>query len=120
MTTFQMLPLFLLIGGFVLAGVISERSLKEVDESAQGTLMNTLASLRRIHIFAFPAIALATYFLHAPFWPILVGYFAVSVMLVWTKLKNSSLPRSLVRQQVISVGVILCAALLAWLWSVMV
>jgi hypothetical protein len=82
--------------------------------------MNRLAPLRRIHIFAFPVIALATYFLHAPFWPVLVGYFAVSAMLVWTKLKSSALPRRLVRQQVISVGVIFCAALLAWLWSVTV
>jgi hypothetical protein len=55
------IPVGFMLGGFLLAAIISERSLRDVDETQQGRLLKGTATLRKIRLLGIPlAASLAT------------------------------------------------------------
>ena len=110
----QMLPFALIIASFLIAATISERSLREVDDSTQGRLMSGLATFRRIHLIGMPVILLIGYFFSFAFWFVLSGYFGISAFLVAKRLGDLGLPKQLRRSQIYSVVTIFVGINLAW------
>jgi cytochrome bd-type quinol oxidase subunit 1 len=113
----QFVPIGFIAGGFLFAAVISERSLRGVDETMQGRLLKGTSLLRKIHLGGIPVVLLSAYFFPAVFWPGLVGYFAAATLLVAKRLSTLDLPEKLKRWQVASVAAIFIAASLGWFSS---
>jgi hypothetical protein len=110
----SLFPLILLIVGFITAGAISERSLRNTAEAIQGRLMTSLAPLRKAHLFGFPFVCVIAYFFPSLFWPLLTIYFGLSTILVWRRLRQLNFSTKLSRWQAASVGSIFISAILGW------
>jgi hypothetical protein len=113
----QIIPVGFIIAGFLFAGAISERSLRGVDESIQGRLLNGLSSLRKLHLVAIPALILCVYFFPASFWPSITVYFGIGTLAAIFKLRKLDLPVKLQRWQAASVASIFIAMIFGWISS---
>ena len=109
------LPIGFLLGGFLLAASISERSLRTVSESLQGRLLQGTATLRRIHLVGIPLLLLLGYFFSNAFWPGLTAYFLLATYMVAARMRTLDLPIKLKQWQIASVASIAAGAGFAWI-----
>lgn len=111
----QIVSIGFIIAGFLIAGAISERSLRGVDELIQGRLFNGLSPLRKIHLVAIPVLILCVYFFPVAFWPGITAYFGVGTLVTIIKLRKLDLPAELQTRQAISVALIFIGVIMGWL-----
>lgn len=110
----SLLPVGFILGGFLLAALISERSLRYGDEAQQGRLLKGTSTLRKIHLVGIPLLLLLTYFFPMAFWPGLTGYFACATWMVAKRIRTLELPRKLQQMQIASVASLAFGAGLGW------
>jgi hypothetical protein len=111
----NLIPVAFILGGFVLAAVSSERSLRDVDEAQQGRLLKGTATLRKIHLVGIPLLLLLSYFFPIVFWPGLTGYFACATLMVAKRIKKLELPRKLQKMQIASVAALAIGSGAGWI-----
>jgi hypothetical protein len=111
----SLIPVAFVLGGFLLAAAISERSLRGVDETLQGRLLKGTATLRKIHIVGVPLLLLLSYFFPVVFWPGLTGYFACATLLVAKRIQELELPSNLRQMQIASVASLAICSGAGWI-----
>jgi hypothetical protein len=111
----SLIPVGFILGGFLLAAGISERSLRYGDETQHGRLLKGTATLRKIHLAGIPLLLLLTYFFPMAFWPGLTGYFTCATWMAATRIRKLELPRKLQQMQIASVASLAFGAGLAWI-----
>jgi hypothetical protein len=101
-----------IFGGFWLAALISEFSLRSESEETQGRLLKGTASLRKFHLFGLPtAILFGVYFPNYAL-VLLAVYFALATILVAHRLNKLGLPKRLRMLQIASTATVFLGLLL--------
>lgn len=111
----SIIPVAFILGGFLLAAVISERSLRDVDEALQGRLLKGTAILRKIHLVGIPLLLLLSYFYPLLFWPGLTGYFVCATLMVASRVQKLELPYKLQKMQIASVASLVIGSGAGWI-----
>ncbi|MEA9563215.1 hypothetical protein VC279_01185 [Xanthomonas sp. WHRI 10064A] len=113
MSTLQLIPLTLVIAGFVGGAIISELSLRGVAAETKGQLLSAFTLLRFLHLLAIAAIVLAGFFYHAPVWWLLAAYFGMATLVAMARLRRLPLTSRLRNLQVASVFSVFASAVAA-------
>lgn len=111
----SLIPVGFILGGFLLAAVISERSLRYGDETQHGRLLKGTATLRKMHLAGIPLLLSLSYFFPMAFWPGLTGYFTCAAWVAATRIRTLELPRKLQQMQIASVVSLASGAGLGWI-----
>jgi hypothetical protein len=116
----SLIPAAFILGGFLLAAVISERSLRDVDETLQGRLLKGTATLRKIHLIGVPLLLSLSYFFPIIFWPGLTGYFSFASFMVAKKIRKLELLGKLQQMQIASVASLAIGSGAGWIATTIV
>jgi len=109
------IPFGFILAGFIFAAVISEQSLRGIDEIQQGRLLAGTAALRKIHLVGISLVLLLSFFFPLLFWPGLTGYFTFATWLAANRIRTLQLSRRLQLMQIASVASIAAGTGLGWI-----